>query len=83
MTTDWPKLVEISQKYNDRYPTKNSIGRSIQVPNSIAPSVDLDQVLEVNYTNLVEDKDFLMGESRSGRLMRGWFPFLPNPRAEW
>ena len=63
MTTNWPKLVEIPQKYDYRKPTKNRIRRLIQIPNSITPFVDLDQVLEANHTNLVENKDLLMKES--------------------
>jgi hypothetical protein len=63
MTTDWPELVEIPKKYDDRKPTEHCIGRPIQIPYSITPLVDLDKILEANYTNLVEDKGSLMGES--------------------
>ncbi len=63
MTTDWPELVEIPEKDNDRKPTKHRVGRPIQIPNSITPLIDLDEVLEANHTNLVEDKYFLIRES--------------------
>ena len=63
MTTDWPELVEIPEKYDDRKPTDHCVGRPIQIPNSITPLVDLDEVLEANHTNLVEDKDLLVRES--------------------
>ena len=63
MTTNWPKLVKIPKEYNDGKSTKECIGRSIQILNSITPLVDLDQVLEANHTNLVEYEYSLMSES--------------------
>ncbi|KIM98210.1 hypothetical protein OIDMADRAFT_31040 [Oidiodendron maius Zn] len=79
MATDRSELVEVPHKYDDQQPAKDSIRRSIQVPDWITLMVNLHDTLNTNHPYLVKDKELLMRKSRSPDVQVGFH--LPKSKS--